>query len=114
MDQDVARPEHLEQIGWTIAVRQARLRDRDPGFVFQLGAGELDKRPPAAQVEQPGRHADLLLLQVELAAKELEDLVAHRLVDLEPNRVRAAPATAQDALDRPGEIPGLVLPDPER
>ena len=82
--------------------------DARPGLVLQVRAVEAQQRPQAAQVERPGHHVEVLVVEVELPLEELTDLVGHRGLDLEAHGLAEAPAP-QLHLDGGQQVVGLLL-----
>ena len=99
----VALLEDAEEVGRAVAAGQHRLRLRRPGLVLQLGPVEPVELPQPGEVERRVDDVDVGVGELELAAEELEDLVAHVGVDLEPDHhaelrpPRAAPARSPRA-----------------
>ncbi len=109
LDEHVARPEHLEDVGRrTFRRGEARLGDADPRLRLQRRPPQLRQGLQVAEVEQAVRDVDVGALQVELALQQRAHLLRHRRVDLEPHRLRRAAAAQQFGAERREQVLGLV------
>ena len=109
VDEHVAGLEHAEQVGRRIGAGEHRLGLRLPGRVLELGPVERVQRPEPGEVERRVDDVDVLLGELELAAEQLEHLLAHVRVDLEPDHVARPLAQREHALDRLEEVLVLVF-----
>ena len=80
----VALLEDAEHVGRSVGAHEGRLRLRGPRLVLQLGPVEVVQPPQPAEAEGAVDDVDVGVAELELAAQELEYLVAHLSVDLEP------------------------------
>ena len=78
------------------------------GFDFSDGRRSSVKRAQVAEVEQAVGDVDVGALQVELALKQRAQLLRHRRVDLEPDRLGRAAAPQELGAQRREQVLGLV------
>ena len=78
------------------------------GAVLQIGTLEVEQFPQAAEVDQRPVERDVVGRELELAHQQAEQVLAHVVGDLEPDRP-LEPATAQFHLDRFEQVVGLLL-----
>ena len=109
VDEEVAladRREHVDRL--VVLALQARLGDRRPGRVAQLGvAGDVGDVAEVAEVDQPVDVVDLAVFEPQRVDQLLAQLRVHPGRDLEPHDLAEA-AAADLVLDRLQQVVGLV------
>ena len=100
------RGEHVDRL--VVLALQARLGDRRPGRVAQLGvAGDVGDRVEVGEVDQAVDVVDLAVFEPQRLDQLLAQLRVHPGGDLEPHHLAEA-AAAELVLDRLQEVVGLV------
>src|SRR5205085_1857369 len=66
---------------------ESRWCEREKGFVLEIGAVRRQKMAQAAQIERPVHAINVVLVQLEIAGKDLQDLRGHSGIHLEPYHV---------------------------
>ena len=109
LHEDVAGAQHLEDVRTgALERREPGLRDADPRLGLQRRAAQVRQGAQVAEVEEAVGDVHVGALQVELALKQRAQLLRHRRVDLEPDRLGRAAAPQQLGAQRREQVLGLV------
>ena len=100
--------EDAEQVGRPFGAGEDGLGLRRPRLVLQLGTIEAVQPPQPTEAQGAVGDVDVGVAELELTAEELEHLVAHLPVDLEPDDAPELRTPAQDELHRLEEVLGVV------
>ncbi len=109
MDEHVALRDLVEEVVSLVPLGEPRLGRGGVVRVLEVGAGQREQRPEVDEAEWRRAPVDVAGVQPQLLDEQFEGMVAHRLADLEPNRVRRTPAHVQHRLHRLEEILGFLL-----